>query len=71
MSLHSKEIYIKGASFVPTGKGGPGKATEATSISFDLKLTTATFTFPEPLAKGKGVLKLSFECVINNQVREG
>ncbi|CAN0102751.1 unnamed protein product, partial [Ectocarpus sp. 8 AP-2014] len=38
------------------------------AISFDLKLCTATFTFPEPLAKGKGTLKLSFQCDINNQM---
>lgn len=59
------------ASFIPTGEGGAsGKAADAVSISFDLKLTTATFTFPEPLAKGKGILKLSFQCAINNQVRQ-
>lgn len=66
VSLHSKEIYISEASFVPAA--APGKPLEASAISFDLKLSTATFAFPEPLAKGKGTLKLSFQCDINNQV---
>lgn len=63
------------ASFVPIPEGGEGAAAAeqgkpvgASAISFDLKLSTATFTFPEPLAKGKGTLKLSFQCDINNQV---
>lgn len=69
VSLHSKEIYIMEASFTPKGEGGEaGEAVQAVNMSFDLKLTTATFTFPEPLAKGKGALKLSFQCDINNQV---
>lgn len=72
VSLHSKEIYIIEASFVPAAAAGAtaaAKPLEASAISFDLKLTTATFTFPEPLAKGRGTLKLSFQCDINNQVR--
>lgn len=72
ISLHSKEIYIMEASFVAApgdGEGAAaGKPMEASAISFDLKLSTATFSFPEPLAKGKGVLKLTFQCEINNQV---
>ncbi|CAM9808130.1 unnamed protein product [Ectocarpus sp. 4 AP-2014] len=78
VSLHSKEIYIMEASFVPIAEGGEGgegaaaaeqgKPVGASAIFFDLKLSTATFTFPEPLAKGKGTLKLSFQCDINNQM---
>lgn len=64
VSLHTREIYISEAAYVPEG----GKATEASSMSFDLKLTTVKFTFPEPLAKGKGTLKIKFQCAINNQV---
>lgn len=59
------------ASFVPAAAdaaAAAGTPLEASAISFDLKLSTATFTFPEPLLKGKGTLKLSFQCEINNQV---
>ena len=64
MSMHTREVYISDATYVPEG----GKATEASGMSFDLKLTTVKFTFPEPLAKGKGTLKIKFQCTINNQV---
>lgn len=67
ISLHSKEIYIMEVSFVPLGEGD-GKPVEASAISFDLKLSTATFSFPTSLAKGTGTLKLTFQCDINNQV---
>lgn len=70
VSLHSKEIYIMEASFAASGEGdgAAGKPVEAEVISFNTKLTTATFTFPEPLVKGKGTLMLKFQCDINNQV---
>ena len=61
------------ASFVASGEGGEdaaGKPVEADTIAFNIKLTTATFTFPKPLLKGKGTLRLRFQCDINNQVGE-
>lgn len=69
VSLHCKEIYIKEAFFMPgTVEGGPPSARmEAVTIAYDRKLTTATFTFPEPFSEGKGTLVLSFQCTINNQ----
>lgn len=66
MSLHSKEIYLSEASYVPDG----GRAMEASSMSFDLQLTTVKLTFPEALVKGKGILKLTFQCTINNQASQ-
>ncbi|CAM9748581.1 unnamed protein product, partial [Hapterophycus canaliculatus] len=63
VSLHSKEIYIMEASFVAAPGDGEvaaaGKPMEASGISFNMKLSTATFSFPEPLSKGKGILKLT------------
>lgn len=72
ITLHTKEIYIEEVLFVPGGceDGAEGKAIDASSMSFDLKLTTVKFGFPEKLVKGKGTLKLKFQCTINNQARQ-
>lgn len=71
VSLHCKEIYIKEAFFIPGTAAGdpPSGRIEAVTIAYDRKLTTVTFTFPEPFSEGNGTLVLSFQCTINNQAR--
>ncbi|CAM9623569.1 unnamed protein product, partial [Choristocarpus tenellus] len=65
VSLHSNEIYIKNCLFTVAGASN---AVEAKIISFDLKLTTVSFTFSDMLPMGKGILKISFQCALNNQM---
>ena len=60
ITLHIKELLIKGANFVASD----GTTIETLSMSEDLKLHTLTFTFasPLPIGKSRSVLSLCFCC---------
>jgi len=64
ITLHSAEIEIETAEYIhKKNESWPAK------ISYDLKMETATFTFPKNLEKGKGELKLKFKGILNDKMR--
>lgn len=64
VTLHSKEITIKTASFT----GADGTTRSLTGISYDLKATTVKLSFDGTLAKGEGSLKISFSGILNGDM---
>ncbi|CAM9196354.1 unnamed protein product [Chrysoparadoxa australica] len=64
LTLHSKEISIHEASFT----GSDGVTIAATSLSFDLKLTTLELGFGVDLPLGEGDLNIEFTGCLNNQM---
>ena len=59
ITMHARELAIWSASY---------EGAQATSLSFDTKLTTVTFTFDSELALGKGFLTISATGQLNNQM---
>ncbi len=64
ITLHSHEIEIESAEFVQKEK-----ETWAGKISYDALSETATFSFPKPIQKGSGQLKLRFVGRLNDKMR--
>ncbi len=64
ITLHSKDIKIH------TVEIHSGKESQfATKITYDTKNETATFTFKQPIKKGKAKLSLVFEGIISDTLR--
>lgn len=61
--LHSAEIEIFSAKYVS------GKTALTPTISYNDKEETVTFTFKEPIPKGKGKLQISFAGILNDKMR--
>lgn len=64
VTLHSKEITIKTASFI----GADGATRSLTGISYDLKATTVKLSFDGNLPAGEGSLKISFSGILNGDM---
>ena len=62
--MHAKELYIKSASFTPKD----GTAVEHSTMTLDKKLMTVTLAFAEELPNGAGVLNLTFQGCLNNEM---
>lgn len=64
ITLHSKDIKIDTVELIQDKK-----IQFAHKISYDKKSETATFTFKEPIKKGKAKLSLIFEGIISDNLR--
>lgn len=61
--LHALELTVASAAFSMNGR----KPLEAT-ITFDKKQETVIFTFPKTFPKGKGILKVEFSGILNDNM---
>lgn len=64
LTLHAREITVNEVSFVPAG----GAAVEVLETSYAHKAHTVTFTFASALPLGEGVLKVSFNGILNGDM---
>mmetsp|Transcript_10839 Transcript_10839/g.14084 ORF Transcript_10839/g.14084 Transcript_10839/m.14084 type:complete len:887 (+) Transcript_10839:126-2786(+) len=64
ISLHTRELYIKEASFT----GSNGEKITPVEINFNNTLRTCTFVFKEELVVGAGAVQISFMGHLNNQM---
>ena len=64
LSLHSKELSIKTANII-FGKN----SVQASNITYDKKLETATFEFSRAIPKGKVKLSLTFDGILSDNMR--
>jgi len=62
--LNAFELSFRGASYQPKG----GKKQEPEEINYHLKSQVLSLVFSSPLAVGEGVLHISFDGTLNNQM---
>lgn len=65
ITLHSKELFIKSCFF--TDEEGKSKI-KMKKMTFDIKLSTVTFEFPEVLPEGKGIVEFEYIGTHNDQM---
>jgi len=66
VKLHAKELQFSAVTFKPAGADSEPIGVEV--ISQNLKEKTVTFTFPEVLPVGAGVLEIEYTGILNNQM---
>lgn len=64
ITLHAVELEIESAEWIHQNQ-----EVWAGKISYDAKSETATFTFPKPIQKGVGQMKLAFKGILNDKMR--
>jgi puromycin-sensitive aminopeptidase len=64
LTLHSVDLKILSAEFVHAKRG-----TWSSKITYNVKAETAVLRFTRPLPKGKGVLRLVFQGILNDKLK--
>lgn len=64
IEMHCHEITINSVTF----SGADGFVSNFTGLSYNLDLTTVTFTFPSALPKGCGKVHIEYAGILNDQM---